>query len=58
MGVFVTILTALIIFGGVKRIANFTQIIVPIMSVFYIILALYIIITNISDVPVAFFEHH
>lgn len=54
MGVFVTILTALIIFGGVKRIANFTQIIVPIMSVFYIILALYIIITNISDVPVAF----
>lgn len=54
MGVFVTILTALIIFGGVKRIANFTQIIVPIMSIFYIILALYIIFTNINGVPAAF----
>lgn len=54
MGVFITILTALIIFGGVKRIANFTQIIVPIMSIFYISLALYIIGTNISDVPAAF----
>lgn len=54
MGVFVTILTALIIFGGVKRIANFTQIIVPVMSIFYIILALYIIVTNISGVPAAF----
>lgn len=54
MGAFVTILTALIIFGGVKRIANFTQIIVPIMSIFYIILAFYIIATNLSGVPGAF----
>ncbi|XNN71475.1 alanine/glycine:cation symporter family protein [Bacillus pumilus] len=53
MGLFVTIFTACIIFGGVKRIANFTQIIVPIMSAFYIILALYVIVTNIGAVPAA-----
>ena len=53
MGVFVTILTAFIIFGGVKRIANFTQVIVPVMSAFYIALALYVIVTNIADVPAA-----
>lgn len=53
MGLFVTILTAFIIFGGVKRIANVTQIVVPVMSVFYIILAFYVIVTNITDVPAA-----
>jgi len=45
------ILTALIIFGGVKRIANFSSIIVPVMAVFYIILALYVMVINITEIP-------
>lgn len=44
-------LTAVIIFGGVQRIAKFSSIIVPIMAFFYIILAAYVVLTNLSAVP-------
>jgi AGCS family alanine or glycine:cation symporter len=44
-------LTAVIIFGGVQRIAKFSAIVVPIMAVFYIILAAYVVLTNITAVP-------
>jgi AGCS family alanine or glycine:cation symporter len=45
------VLTAAVIFGGVKRIANVSSVIVPIMAVLYLILAFYILIMNISEVP-------
>ncbi|KZX38181.1 alanine/glycine:cation symporter family protein [Wohlfahrtiimonas chitiniclastica] len=54
IGVVLVILTAIIIFGGVKRIVNFTQVIVPIMAVFYIGLAMYVLFTNITKVPEMF----
>ncbi len=44
-------LTAIIIFGGVKRIATFSSIIVPVMALFYVLLALYVMITNITEIP-------
>jgi alanine or glycine:cation symporter, AGCS family len=44
-------LTAIIIFGGVKRIANVTAIIVPVMAMLYLILAFIVIVMNISAVP-------
>ncbi|BCB02060.1 alanine/glycine:cation symporter family protein [Bacillus sp. KH172YL63] len=44
-------LTALIIFGGVQRIASFSSFIVPIMAGFYILLALFVVITNITEMP-------
>ena len=44
-------LTAVIIFGGVTRIARFSEIIVPIMAFFYIGLALYVMVTNITEIP-------
>ena len=44
-------LTAVIIFGGVQRIVKVTQTIVPVMATFYIIVALYIVILNITEVP-------
>jgi alanine or glycine:cation symporter, AGCS family len=47
-------LTALVIFGGVKRIANFSSAIVPLMAGFYIILALFVVITNITEMPQVF----
>jgi len=49
--VFVVILLGFIIFGGVKRIASFTQIIVPFMALAYIIIACSIIGLNIDLLP-------
>jgi len=40
-----------IIFGGIKRIAHFTQIVVPFMALGYVLMALVIIGMNISDLP-------
>jgi alanine or glycine:cation symporter, AGCS family len=53
-GTLIAILLAFIIFGGVKRIANFTQIVVPFMALAYIITALVIILLNIGQVPHVF----
>lgn len=44
-------LTALIIFGGVTRIASATQFIVPFMAGAYIIIGLVVVIVNIHQVP-------
>jgi len=40
-----------IIFGGVKRIAHFTQFVVPFMAIGYIFAALVIVAMNISSLP-------
>ncbi|GAM78572.1 sodium/alanine symporter [Vibrio ishigakensis] len=50
-GTLVSVVLAFIIFGGVKRIANFTQIVVPFMALAYIVTAFVIILLNISEVP-------
>ena len=47
----VVILTSLIIFKGIKKIAKLSSKIVPIMGLLYILLGLYIIITNINLIP-------
>lgn len=54
VGLALVVLTALIIFGGVKRIASVTQYIVPIMATFYIGIALFIVAINITEVPAMF----
>src|SRR5690606_20985481 len=48
------LLTAVIIFGGVKRIAKVTQVVVPVMATLYILVALYIVTMNISEIPAVF----
>ncbi|MCG3759685.1 alanine:cation symporter family protein [Vibrio cincinnatiensis] len=50
-GTIITIMLAFIIFGGVKRIAHFTQVVVPFMALAYIIIAFVIILLNIGEVP-------
>ena len=50
-GTVISIILAFIIFGGVKRIAHFTQVVVPFMALAYIITAFVIILLNISEVP-------
>ncbi len=54
IGIALVILTAIIIFGGVHRIVKVTQVVVPVMAVFYIAIALFVVITNISEIPAIF----
>ena len=48
-GLGMVLLFGAIVFGGVKRIAKFTEYVVPFMAIGYIILALIIIVVNISQ---------
>lgn len=54
IGIFVVIIAALVIVGGIKRIANVTEVLVPLMALFYIGGALVVIVINIKEVPAAF----
>ena len=54
IGVVLAVATGVIIFGGVQRIANFSAIVVPAMATLYILVSLYVIITNIGMVPEIF----
>ncbi len=51
VGLAVSALSALIIFGGVKRIANITQVVVPFMAVAYLAIGIVVVVLNISEVP-------
>jgi len=50
----IVILLGFIIFGGIKRIANFTQVVVPFMAFAYIIIACVIIGLHIDRLPTVF----
>ncbi|GAB3812314.1 alanine/glycine:cation symporter family protein [Pontibacter rugosus] len=50
----VTLLLALIIFGGVKRIGKVAEVAVPFMAGAYILMTIIIIMMNISEVPAMF----
>lgn len=53
-GVILTVMTVLVLLGGIKSIGKVTASLVPIMIVFYVGAALYILIVNIAAVPAAF----
>ncbi|HAM97218.1 MAG TPA: amino acid carrier protein [Marinilabiliales bacterium] len=53
-GLFMAFLTGIVIIGGIKSIANVTSKIVPFMAIFYISVALFIIIINIDRTGEAF----
>ena len=53
-GFVLSILLALVILGGIKRIANVTSKLVPIMAVIYFLGALAVIFYNINNLPSAF----
>ncbi|MDP5135460.1 alanine/glycine:cation symporter family protein [Rheinheimera baltica] len=50
----ILIVLAFIIFGGIKRIAHFTQIVVPFMALGYIVMALIVVFLNLDKVPAIF----
>ncbi|ATD55380.1 alanine/glycine:cation symporter family protein [Clostridium chauvoei] len=51
LGLILTILTVIIIFGGVNRVAKVSGVLVPIMAVAYIIVALFIVLRNFNEIP-------
>lgn len=51
VGVVLVIITLIIIFGGVRRIANFSSIVVPVMAIGYILLAIVVVFMNIRALP-------
>lgn len=53
-GCAIAAIVAVVILGGIKRIARVATIMVPFMVGLYFLMVLYIIITNISDVPAVF----
>lgn len=50
-GAVLTVLTLAVIWGGIQRIAKINEIVVPVMAVFYLLLALYVVAVRISNFP-------
>lgn len=51
MGCIITVMTLMVIFGGIQRISRFCSICVPFMAIGYLLLALVIICLNITAIP-------
>lgn len=50
-GIVITVLALAIILGGIKSISKVSQVVVPLMAVFYVVAGLIIIVGNIRNVP-------
>lgn len=53
-GLLLTLCVALVLIGGIKRISNVAQVIVPFMAGTYIVAAFLILMFHISEIPAAF----
>lgn len=51
MGIILTLATLIIIFGGIQRIAKVSSVVVPIMALGYLLLAIIVVILNITHLP-------
>lgn len=54
LGIAIASIVAVVILGGIKRIARVATVMVPFMVGLYFLMVLYIIITHIADVPAVF----
>ena len=53
-GLLVTAFVALVVLGGIKRIAKVSEIVVPFMAITYVVFAVIIVVGNASKIPAAF----
>ena len=53
-GLFITVVAALVILGGIKRIGSVTSYLAPFMAAIYVISAVLILLANITKVPASF----
>ena len=51
VGLVLTVISAVVIFGGIKRIAALSSWLVPVMATTYLFMAIIVIIMNITEVP-------
>ena len=51
MGVLLTVTTVVIIFGGIQRIAKVSEALVPFMAIGYMIIAVGVVVCNITSLP-------
>ncbi len=54
LGIFIAIMVAMVLLGGVKRIGKVTEKLVPFMAVLYVVLGVGVIILNVSEIPAVF----
>ena len=52
-GLVVTLCVALVVLGGIQRIAKVSQVIVPFMAITYVVFALIIVLGHITAIPAA-----
>lgn len=52
-GLILTVCVGLVVIGGLKRIAQVSQVVVPFMAVLYFVFALIIIVTHLGEIPAA-----
>ena len=55
-GIVLTFFVALVLIGGLKRISNVAQIIVPFMAIIYVAVVMIILILNLGKIPAALIE--
>lgn len=56
IGIVIAIVVALILLGGIKRLGNVTEKLVPFMAILYIVLAFGVVLLNITNVPTVFYS--
>lgn len=54
VGIGLSVLTAIVIFGGIKRIAKVAEVLVPVMATAYVLVAFFVIFKNFALIPGVF----
>ena len=54
VGAIISVMTLVVIFGGIQRISRFSEIVVPVMAIAYILLAITVIAMNAGKIPEVF----
>ena len=56
LGIVITLLVGMVLLGGIKRIGSVSEKLVPFMALFYIVLAVGVVVLNIGRVPAVFHD--
>lgn len=54
VGAIISVMTLVVIFGGIQRISRFSEVVVPVMAIAYILLAITVIAMNAGKIPEVF----
>ncbi len=50
-GVFIVAVAALVVFGGIRRVARFAEMVVPVMALAYLAVALVVVVLHLPELP-------